>query len=362
MIKYIFLILISFSFLQSFAQKSFSSSCKKHSMLLMSYNVENLFDTLDDPHKVDNEFLPNSKKQWTGKRYHEKLNHLAQVISSVDEKKLPDLLSLVEVENQLVLEDLTKEKALKKAHYKIIHHESPDFRGIDVALLYNPKRFVVLSKQFYKVRIKDEPRFSTREILYAKLIFKKTKDTLHIFVNHWPSRRGGQAKSEHKRFAAAQVLRHLTDSIFSADIRPRIMIMGDFNDEPLDKSLVDVLEAKPVDQAAYGHLFNLSLKGQTENDGTYYYWKTKRWNMLDQLIVSGEMLKAKKGLQMLNDQTMILRKDFFLYKNNDGVKSPAKTYGGKKYYGGYSDHLPIYFYFYFKTNKCKGIVSETPSF
>jgi len=315
--------------------------------------VENLFDTIDNPHKVDNEFLPNGKKQWNTVRYQEKLEHLAQVISSVDEKKLPEIVGLIEVESKMALEDLTKEKALKKAGYQIIHHESPDFRGIDVALLYNPKRVEVLSENFYKVLIEGDNRFKTREILYAKLIFKKTKDTLHVFVNHWPSRRGGQAKSEHKRFAAAQVLRNITDSIFAADVHPRMIIMGDFNDEPLDKSLVDILEAKPVDLAQNGYLFNLSLIGQTQNIGTYYYWKTKQWNMLDQMIVSGEMIKATKGLKMLNNETGILRKDFMLYTNNEGVKTPAKSYGGKKYYGGYSDHLPVYFYFYYKTNKCK---------
>ena len=359
--KYIFLTLFSLSLVQIYAQKSYMQSCK-HKMLVMSYNVENLFDTLDNPHKVDNDFLPDGKKQWNTHRYHEKLNHLSKVISSVDNKILPDLLALVEVENRLVLKDLAKEKALRKAHYQIIHHESPDFRGIDVALLYNSKQFIVLSQQFYKVKIADEPRFVTREILYAKLIFKKTKDTLHIFVNHWPSRRGGQAKSEHKRFAAAQVLRNITDSVFAADTKPKMIIMGDFNDEPLDKSLVDVLEAKPVDQAKVGYLFNLSLEGQTKGKGTYYYWKTKQWNMLDQLIVSGELIKTNKGLQTLSVDTKILRKDFFLYTNKEKQKSPAKSYGGKRYYGGYSDHLPIYFYFYYKVQKCKGVIGVTPVF
>ncbi len=348
--KYFLITLFSISALSIYAQKNLAQSCK-HNLLVMSYNVENLFDTIDNPHKVDNEFLPNGKKQWNTVRYQEKLEHLAQVISSVDEKKLPEIVGLIEVESKMALEDLTKEKALKKAGYQIIHHESPDFRGIDVALLYNPKKIEVLSENFYKVLIEGDNRFKTREILYAKLIFKKTKDTLHVFVNHWPSRRGGQAKSEHKRFAAAQVLRNITDSIFATDVHPRMIIMGDFNDEPLDKSLVDILEAKPVDLAQNGYLFNLSLIGQTQNIGTYYYWKTKQWNMLDQMIVSGEMIKATKGLKMLNNETGILRKDFMLYTNNEGVKTPAKSYGGKKYYGGYSDHLPVYFYFYYKTKK-----------
>jgi len=339
-------LLFSISLSGLFAQQS-AINCRKN-LLLMSYNVENLFDTIDDPHKIDNDFLPQGKKKWGTKQYNDKLNHLAKVIRSVDDKKLPDLLALIEIENQRVLEDLLRQKDLKKAHYKIIHHESPDRRGIDVALLYNAKKFILLDKNFYKVELKGDHYFKTREILYAKGVFKATGDTLHIFVNHWPSRRGGQEKSEHKRFAAAQVLRNITDSLFLTDHNPKIMIMGDFNDEPLDKSLIDILEAKAVDQVKNGKLYNLSLDLQTKNKGTYFYWKIKKWNMLDQLIVSGAMINSEKGLLIKNYDTGILRHDFFLYENSEKVMVPAKTYGGRKYYGGYSDHLPIYFYFYYK--------------
>ena len=314
----------------------------------MSYNVENLFDTIDAPHKLDNEFLPTSKKKWTSVRYQEKLNHLSRIISSVDSTKLPGFISLVEVENHQVLEDLSQQKKLLKAHYKIIHQESPDRRGIDVALLYNPKLFSLLDQHFYKVELSDDSNFKTRDILYAKLVFKKTKDTIHVFVNHWPSRRGGQEKSEHKRMRAAEVLKSVTDSLFIADGNPRIMIMGDFNDEPTDKSIQDVLNVKSVNSVQNSNLYNLSLNKKNQNKGTYYYWKTKEWNMIDQLIVSGQCINSNSGLQMKSMDMEILKKNFFLYTNKEGVKSPAKTYGGKKYYGGYSDHLPIYFYFYYK--------------
>lgn len=345
--KHIFILLLSLAFINLNAQKAQDKDCKKN-LLVMSYNVENLFDTLDTPNKIDQEFLPEGKKQWTSKRYHKKLEDLSKVISSVDKNKLPDLVALTEVETKIALDDLVQEKALKKAKYQIIHHEGPDVRGIDVALLYNLKQFNLLNTHFYPVTLEDNPQFKTREILYAKLVFKKTKDTLHIFVNHWPSRRGGQAKSEHKRFAAAQVLRHVTDSLFKTDVAPSIMIMGDFNDEPLDKSLVDVLEAKPISQVEDNHLYNLSLDQQTKDIGTYFYWKTQEWNMLDQFIVSGSLLLSDQGLQMKDKDMGILREEFFLYKNKEGVMTPSKTYGGKKYYGGYSDHLPVYHYFYYK--------------
>ncbi|MCK5855963.1 MAG: hypothetical protein KAG64_00645 [Bacteroidales bacterium] len=339
-------LIFSISFTNIFAQET-DINCRKN-LLVVSYNVENLFDTIDDPHKVDNEFLPTSKKKWTTSRYNEKLSHLTKVISSVDSTKLPGLLSLVEVENQLVLEDLIKEKSLQKARYEIIHHESPDRRGIDVALLYNSKLFKLINKQFYKVELSNDNYFKTREILYAKLVFKKTKDTLHIFVNHWPSRRGGQEKSEHKRMRAAEVLKGITDSLFMADGNPRILIMGDFNDEPTDKSIIETLNVKAINNVSNSNLYNLSLNKHLQKIGSYYYWKTKEWNMIDQIIVSGQVLNSKKGLQVKSTDIEILRHDFFLYTNKNGVKSPAKTYGGKKYYGGYSDHLPIYFYLYYK--------------
>jgi len=164
--KLVLLVLYSIGFGSLIAQNS-DLNCKRN-LLIMSYNVENLFDTIDDPHKTDNEFLPTSKKKWTSARYHEKLQHLAKVISSADANKLPDLLSLVEVENQLVLDDLNQQTLLKNGHYKIIHKESPDRRGIDVALLYNAKMFNLLDQHFYKVSLANDNYFKTRDILYAK--------------------------------------------------------------------------------------------------------------------------------------------------------------------------------------------------
>ena len=312
-------------------------------IMVMSYNVENLFDTLDDPHKLDNAFLPDSKKKWTWERYETKLNHLSEVIASAG-KKPPAILSLVEIENRQVLEDLAGQKSLKKGRYAIVHREGPDRRGIDVAMLYNSKKFKLLDTRFYHVGMPEDKRFITREILYAKLLYKKTKDTLHIFVNHWPSRLGGQQKSEPKRMAAASVLRHATDSVFRTSPQPLILIMGDFNDEPVDKSISETLGAKAIGDSIYNDkLYNLALRLDNENKGTYYYWRTKEWNMLDQIIVSGKLFSQGPNKLYIRDRDEnILKKDFFLYTNSEGVKSPAKTYGGSHYYGGYSDHLPVF--------------------
>jgi len=318
--------------------------CKKN-ILIVHYNVENLFDTIDDPHKNDNEFLPQGRKQWTSKRYNDKLQKTAKVISHIDKNKLPDFVSLVEIENRTVLIDLVKEDEIEKANYQIIHHESPDARGIDCALLYNPKSFKLIKSTFYKVKMEGNNYFKTREILYAYGT-TKSKDNIHIFVNHWPSRRGGLEKSRPKRALAANVLRHAVDSIISTDANAKIIIVGDFNDETDNESITKVLGLKDSNSP----LFNMAQADDNKGIGSYHYWKTNEWNMIDQMIISKALLNAETGLVTKEKSMQIYRADYLLHKNKDGTKVPAKTYG-KNYYGGYSDHLAVYQYFYYK---CKG--------
>jgi len=313
----------------------------KKNILIVHYNVENLFDTIDDPHKNDNEFLPEGRKQWSSKRYNDKLKKTAYVISHIDKNKLPDFVSLVEIENQTVLIDLVAQKELAKAKYKIIHHESPDARGIDCALLYNPKSFKLIKSTFYQVRMKDNNHFKTREILYAYGI-TKSKEDIHIFVNHWPSRRGGLEKSRPKRALAAKVLRHAVDSIIAIDSNTKIIIVGDFNDETNNESITKVLGLKESSSP----LFNMAQADDSKGIGSYHYWKTNEWNMIDQMIISKGLLNATRGLIVKDKSMKIYRADYLLHENKDGTKVPAKTYG-KNYYGGYSDHLAVYQYFYY---------------
>ncbi len=322
-----------------------NKKCKK-SFLVAQYNVENLFDTIDNPHKNDSEFLPNGRKQWTSERYWAKQKNIAKVISSIDPKHFPDIISLVEIEDIVVLRDLIKQKSLSKVNYKIVHHEGPDARGIDCALLYNPKTFKLISTQFFKVTMPDNKHFKTREILYAKGI-TKSKDELHIFVNHWPSRRGGEEKSRPKRNLAASVLRHAVDSIFKAEPQAKIIILGDFNDETDNESIRRILNANANKKRDTPFLYDMASKQDRKNEGTYYYWRTKEWNMIDQMIISNSLLNANSGLQTLQDSIQIFKPQWILHKDNNGVMTPAKTYG-RYYYGGYSDHLPIFQYFYYK--------------
>ena len=327
-----------------------SSHCKKN-LLISFYNVENLFDTIHNPHKLDIEFTPEGRKKWTSKRYQDKIEKLSRVISSYDSTKLPDIVGLCEIENRAVVEDLAHSNYLKKGKYKIIHHESPDIRGIDNALMYRKKGIKLISEQAYPVRMKSNKRFKTRDVLYVKLYIKKAKDTLHIFVNHWPSRRGGEEKSRPKRAAAARVVKHLKDSILLQQPKAKVLIMGDLNDEPNNVAVEKILYAHPLKFSKKDtSLINICYNKKLQGKGSYHYWKTGEWNMIDNMILSGNLFNAKKGLTAIEPNIHIYRPDWVLHKDKKGIVSPSKTYG-RGYYGGYSDHLSIYTYLYFKCKK-----------
>lgn len=304
------------------------------------YNVENLFDTLDDAqNEGDNDYLPDGRNNWTPERYLKKLNNLSKVIMGiVGGKSAPALIGLAEVENDKVLDDLIKRTTIDN-EYSFVHYDSPDERGIDVALLYDSRLFSVKSSEPLAVRFDFEPNDRTRDVLYVNGMLGKQE--VHVFVNHWPSRREGMAKSLPKREAAAKVVRQKADAILADNPNAKIIIMGDFNDSPNDKSVKQVLQAQtnysPVDaQKLYNLSFNLTQKGL----GSHRY--DGEWNMLDQIIVSGALL-SKKGLRTTPNNVHVFKQDWMLYDDKrNGGKSPSTTYGGNKYYGGYSDHLPTF--------------------
>ena len=317
-------------------------SCSSQKKLLrkeytvVSYNTENLFDTIDDPKIPDEEFLPESEKKWTNERYQKKLDDLAKVISEVNPLEMPEIVGLVEVENQTVLEDLIRTNALKNHQYAIIHEESPDYRGIDVALIYRQDAFKEIMHEVLPVVFPDDPTFKTRDILHV--IGMMRNRTVHIFVNHWPSRIGGDDKTEPKRILAASVLKQRVDLILNADPKAQIIIMGDMNDEPTNKSLEETLGAKSPDSGA--KLVNLMMPDKVAELGTYFY--SGNWNMLDNLVVSGEMITGKQ-VRIENQKGYIYRNDWMIYTNKNGDKTPNRSYVGNKYVGGVSDHFPVYF-------------------
>lgn len=298
------------------------------------YNVENLFDTIEDPEIWDDEFLPDSAKKWTQERYDKKLVDLAKVLTEISEDGLPEVIGVCEVENRQVVEDLFHTDSLGNRKFKVIHEQSPDFRGIDVALAYDSEILTELYHEKISVSFSFEPEKKTRDILYAKML--SCGDTLHFFVNHWPSRRGGQEASEPKRLKAATVLRTKIDSILLRNPNAKIVSMGDFNDYPNNTSMTEVMNCEP---GANHQLTNLTHRFHEGGLGTYNY--KGEWGMLDQFIVSDGLLYSKEGCAASDSSVAIFKEDWMLYFPKEGEPTPRRTYGGPNYYGGYSDHLPI---------------------
>lgn len=300
------------------------------------YNVENLFDTIDNPHTRDNEFTPSGKKAWTIERMNDKIAKLDQVMSQATPDGVPDLLGVCEVENSAVCMAWSKYGCLK--NHVLVHRESPDHRGIDVALFYNPQKLKLINTQWYQLVQDGQKSSSTREILYAS--FGITKDTIHVLVNHWPSRYGGEEKSRPKRIKAAQLAKSISDSVFHQHPSAKLILMGDFNDYPDNQSLVDYLQADTL-PGMPNKLYNMSYEADKSGLGSYNY--RNNWGCLDQFIVSKTLLKpTRQKVQVINDSYTIVKKEFMLYTNKKGITYPSRTYGGPNYYGGYSDHLPVY--------------------
>lgn len=309
------------------------------------YNVENLYDTQDDLKTNDDEFTPAGKVPWTEERLETKIKQIGQVLTDIASPAMPDIVGFAEIENKLVLEMLTSSAALSKTKYSIVHYDSPDERGIDVALLYNPATFMVFTSEALHISLPDNDL--TRDILYVKGKLGSGA-IMHVFVNHWPSRREGTELSQPRRLAAANVLRAKVDSIQKLEKSPNILILGDFNDEPSDNSITKGLKVQsPEMKISNNDLYNLLYPQFKNGEGSLYY---KDWDLFDQVIVSGNMLKCKIGLRTSANDAGIFKADYLLFTNKAGESRPNRTMSDK-YFGGYSDHLPVYVKFSPKIRK-----------
>lgn len=311
------------------------------------WNLENLFDFEDDPENPgDDEYLPD--KEWTQERYGRKLAHLARAIDSLD----VNLLAVCEVENKRVLEDLISESLLVPDSWSIAHIDSPDHRGIDLALLYREPFELTAQATLHHIDIGDG-NIATRGVLEIPL--QVSGQPLILLVNHWPSRYGGAEKSAPKRAAAANVARSVIDVHLSQDPLADILIVGDFNDDPWDQSVLNVLKAvrerrtvehplnlaEPRTGSASPKLWNPSWKFASGSDtGTYYYWNGWTWNCFDQIIVSPGMLD-KRGISLMVDSVQVHHPDFM----TDSVQNASRPARFRKFRGnweeGYSDHFPV---------------------
>ncbi|MCD8184764.1 MAG: endonuclease/exonuclease/phosphatase family protein [Bacteroides sp.] len=307
------------------------------------YNLENLFDTIDDPGPGDDEFTPAGAYNWTQDKYEKKLRNMATVISRLGREVCPAgpaFLGVSEVENRRVLEDLVKTEPMASMGYEIVHYDSPDRRGIDVALLYNPKLFKVTSSQVYPYRYPNDTTYRTRDqLLVSGTLAGKP---FHVIVNHWPSRYGGDKSSVFREFAAS-ITKHITDSIRTADPAAKVLIVGDLNDDPDNKSCREVLKArKKQSEVEPDGLFNATWGLFEKGIGSLCY--QNQWNLFDQLIISANLLgKDRSTLKYWKAE--IFNRDFLLQKEGKYKGYPLRTFSGNVFQNGYSDHLPSLIYF-----------------
>lgn len=331
LISYLLLVTLS-----AFSQKNVNS------LVVVSYNVENLFDTLNSALFDDDAFTPSGSKKWTYDRYKKKLNDLAMVFDSIPGGELPAVIGLAEIENREVLEDLLNTPRMQSGRFEIVHEDGVDPRGIECALLYRPELFRYISHKYIPIEDSIDPEYLYRSILYVEGEGPEG-DTLHLFMNHWKSRSGGMEQTERQRILFAHTLRERLDLILSGDAFSKVIVMGDFNDEPTNRSITHALSVLNKRQNIRdGELYNLFYDAHNiKREGTYNYRGT--WNMLDQILVSYALLNQEQGLTTGYDQGKIFSQEWMLYDNEKyGAKLPSSTYGGPNYYGGPSDHLPVY--------------------
>ncbi len=305
--------------------------------LVVFYNLENLFDPDDDAATQDEDFTPAGRYGWTWKKVNRKCNGIAKTIIAIGAGNAPTLVGVCEVENRRVLNKLIRDTPLAKIGYEVVHRDSPDPRGIDVALLYRPDNFTVLHAGWLKVKY-EQGSTRTREILYAKGVLNDL-DTLHVFVNHWPSKFGGALQTEPKRMSAAATLRTATDSIFAANPFANILIMGDFNDTPDSNPVKNGLQAAS-DTCCPACLHNLMAPIAVRGGGTLKY--RKDWEVIDMFLVSGNLLDTLQPVYCVPSAAKIYDAGFLLEPDENYLgNKPLRTYYGGKYKGGVSDHLPI---------------------
>lgn len=298
------------------------------------YNLENLFDTVDDKYKLDNDFTPKGYKSWTPKRYKKKLVKLGKVISQIGlatNDRPPVLLGVAEIENGKVMNDLISVDALKKFNYDYIHYESPDERGIDTGLIYDTDFFEIINSETITLWIENEKgvRDTTRDILYV--YGKLNKEEVHLFVNHWPSRRDGTTDTSHKRVEAAKTILEFMTKIEEVHVNPNYIVMGDFNDGPNDESIATLLEP--------GSLYNPMTQLLSPIRGSANY--KRKWSLFDQILFSHNFFNYEKGTHSFAHAN-IFDEEFLKEWKGKYKGVPYRTYVGRKYVGGYSDHFPVY--------------------
>ncbi len=296
------------------------------------YNLENFFDTKNDPHKLDDDFTPDGKKVWDESKFSRKTKKLARTISLIgqdDSGVPPILIGIAEVENKQVIEALLKTKSLREVNYDYVHFDSPDERGIDTALIYNRERFEVISSETIPLMVDNNngDRDLTRDILYVH--GRLHQEEIHVFVNHWPSRRDGADETSYKRIKAAETILQKIGNMPKESFN--CIIMGDFNDDPNSESIKTIMETKMFVNPMQTLLSPVSGSANYKGE----------WSLFDQILISHSFLNYEKGTHSFKKAKVFAPK--FIKEWKGKYKgNPFRTYAGKKYLGGYSDHFPVY--------------------
>jgi hypothetical protein len=332
----LFLSLLSYSlFSQEKQASSYEVAC------VGFYNVENLFDTINTPDVNDEDFTPTGRNAWSSERYIQKLDRLAEVIAMLGSDYTPDgpaILGLCEVENRAVVYDLIQQVRLKNKDYQIVHYDSPDKRGIDVALLYQPKYFKVESSSTHTLKIPGKDNFYTRDMLLVSGLFMGERT--HFMVAHWPSRSGGEKRSSPYRQAAGLLAKSIIDSISNAEgDSAKVIFMGDLNDDPVNKSVrVNMNSKGSVKKVVAGSMFNPFEELYKKGIGTLA-WQDA-WNLFDQIIMTPAFVQNKSGFHFY--KAVVFNKPFLMQKEGRFKGYPWRSFAGGSYLEGYSDHFPTY--------------------
>lgn len=306
------------------------------------YNLENLFDTINNDNVNDEEYTPNGTNKWNTQKYKAKLEHMSYAISQIGLDYCPAGVSFIgvsEIENRGVLEDLVKQPALANRSLEIVHYDGPDRRGVDVALIYNPKLFIVTNSKSYRLHTAD-PNFLTRDQLMVSGYLQGEK--VHVIVNHWPSRTGGELPSRPKRNAAAALTRSIADSLFHVDPKAKIFIMGDLNDDPSNESCSVILNAKKnMSEVKDSVLYNALWKTLDMGVGSLAY--NDQWNLFDQHIISSELVNGDRSKLKLW-KAEVFNRQFLTQQEGKYKGTPWRTHSGGAWTNGYSDHYPTLLY------------------
>ncbi len=345
---FLFAALICFSFSGLYAQSNANKGAKESYRVacVAYYNLENLFDTIDDPITNDSEFLPDGGMKWGVVKYTHKVKNMAYALSKLgfdSDPKGAAVIGVSEIENRQVLEDVCADPAWGNRKMAIVHYDSPDRRGVDVGLLYNPDLFTVVHTNSHRLHVPGNPNFISRDQLVVSGYLNEMGEKIHIIVNHWPSKYGGEERSRPGREAAAALSKHIADSIYAREPKAKIIICGDLNDDPNSFPCAEVLGAKRTrKEVGPQGFYNCLWQTWDRGIGSLYY--NGMWNLYDQFIISEPLLNADKAKELSYWKAQIFNKDFLTEQEGKNKGTPKRTHKSNVWTNGYSDHYPTMIY------------------